>query len=615
MLKKTGKYLFALIVFMWSTLAVAEVQVTATVSSNEIKVGDFFDYRVTVRSDESVNVAEPRLPSVEAFKFVSRSKASSTNTSLVNGEFKVVRQEVFIYRFQSTKKGKFNLGSTEVTVSGETHRTNRIAMTVKEGGGVAGRGSSRPQVPVDDDDPFSQLLRQRGFGGYRSAPPENLKQAFFIQVEVDKTEVFVGEQVTASWYIYTRYNISDIDTLKYPTLKKFWKEDIEVATRLNFTQEIVNGIPYRRALLARFALFPIKPGKAFIDEYKAKCEVILSGVMGSFGFGRPRSYTRSSRTVAVNVKELPKEGKPQDFSGAVGTYKVESKVSSDKVKLNEPFSYTIRFDGSGNAKRIDLPHLDVPDSLEQYDEKSESKYFKSGKSYKEFEVLFIPREPGKITIPGFTFSYFEPSSKSYVQRVTDAIDIEVLPGTGLTENNNNLELEDENKNTKKRAGLPGPIVEWKEPGLFAKFEWEIWIGAYGFALLLLIGKSLVAFGLIQVRRDLQKHVGQRFKKVYRYHSQEKWRDVGAEALNVLNLVLAELSGEGGANESVVNMVRKLPPSVRQELEGLIQSQIAQIEALSFAPEEVLAAVDKKKVLKDLKDLEKGLSAAIESNAI
>ena len=66
-----------------------------------------------------------------------------------------------------------------------------------------------------------------GFSGAgESGEAIDPKDAFFIQAEVDKSEAYVGEQVTASWYLYTRGMIRDLDTLKYPALKGFWKEDI-----------------------------------------------------------------------------------------------------------------------------------------------------------------------------------------------------------------------------------------------------------------------------------------------------------------------------------------------------------------------------------------------------
>ena len=87
-------------------------------------------------------------------------------------------------------------------------------------------------------------------------------------MDVDKKRAYVGEQITANIYLYTRGQIRDIDTLKYPSLKGFWKEDLDLATRLNFESVEVSGVLYQRALLVSYALFPIKAGKAVANRMR-----------------------------------------------------------------------------------------------------------------------------------------------------------------------------------------------------------------------------------------------------------------------------------------------------------------------------------------------------------
>src|SRR5690606_19867367 len=91
----------------------------------------------------------------------------------------------------------------------------------------------------------------------------------------------------------------------------------EMATRLNFEQVLIEGIPYSRALLVSYALFPISAGKAIVDPYKAKCTVLTPN---AFGFGKPYVFTKASRPIQINVKEVPSASRPPNFTGAVGKY-------------------------------------------------------------------------------------------------------------------------------------------------------------------------------------------------------------------------------------------------------------------------------------------------------
>src|SRR5690606_28780167 len=145
--------------------------------------------------------------------------------------------------------------------------------------------------------------------------------------------------------------------------------------------------------LVAYALFPIKAGKATIDSYTAKCTVVTGG---NFGFGRPYQFTKASRPLSLNVLDIPVENRPQDFTGAVGDFKVSGELDRTSVPAHQPVTWKIRFFGRGNAKLIDLPAFELPPSVELYDQKSDSKFSKDGTSFKEFEVLLIPREEGQI---------------------------------------------------------------------------------------------------------------------------------------------------------------------------------------------------------------------------
>src|SRR6185312_13832964 len=144
----------------------------------------------------------------------------------------------------------------------------------------------------------NQMLHRRfqpgappGTGGEAPVHPD---ESFYVEAVTDKTKAYVGEQLVANFYLVTRGQIRDIDTLKYPDLKGFWKEDLEMATRLNFENVVINGVPYQRALLVSYALFPIKAGKAVVDPYKAKCTVLTGS---AFGFGHPYQFTKASKAI------------------------------------------------------------------------------------------------------------------------------------------------------------------------------------------------------------------------------------------------------------------------------------------------------------------------------
>lgn len=620
----------------------AKVNVQAIVDRNEMSVGDSFTLTVAVSSDESVDINEPRAPDMDGFELLNSWQSSSTSQRLVNGsggmQFEVQRRKDFNYLLAPRKKGTYSVGAFEVVVEGKVYNTQPIILTVGEAGtGGAGNrgGGSRRQLPgfgnmpgqdmLDEMDRaeeeiFNQLLQRRqggkvpngGMGPginsgrpqaepqYRSLPT-NPNEAFFIQVEVDKTEVYEGEQVTASWYLYTRGQMESLDRLKFPDLKGFWKEIIEEVPSIQFSEEIINGVVYKKALLASHALFPIKAGTAVIDEYKIKSRVrVPTQSFGGFGFGQAYEYTKSSQRVKINVKPLPSDNRPKDFSGAVGQFEVAATAEGQNFLVNQPFSLKVRFEGNGNAKLIELPAIEWPKTIEVYDTKSDAKFFKNGRSFKEFEILLIPRQEGELKIPSISVGTFDPQTKKYVNRQTHEIILHIEPnpnapsgavgsvGSGVTGENAKTPSVLAKPNVLSGNVLPDLILSWERPDKFSATSAPgFWGGIYGLVALFLVWRSKVELGWGRRRQNLRDVVAKRYRKLDTLIKKNDYRGVGAEMMNIFNLVLGTISSQEAAGLDLENMLSRIPPSLRREYGDAITKNYEVFQVMSFAPENML----------------------------
>lgn len=594
--------LLPLIAFFVSAQSPSQVEVLATVDRNQMSEGDTFTLTISVSSSESFNVSEPRLPNLENFDLINHWKGSESQSTFINGKFQVHRKQTFNFMLAPKKTGTLRIAEAEVNVNGEVKRTLPIDIKVLAGtpGGAPNvaqnEDESEPLSPEDQmDQIFSQLLQRRLQPGFKTQPT-NPKESFFIQVQVDKTKAYAGEQVTASFYIYTPGQIRDIDTLKYPNLKGFWKEDIDIATRLDFTNEVINGLVYKKALLASYALFPIKPGKAVVDSYKAKCTVFS---LSSYGFGRPAVYTKASKPVAIEVLPLPEAGKPNDFSGAVGNFQVTATLDNLTVPVNQPVSLKVRFEGRGNAKLIDLPALHLPSSVEMYDTKSDAKFFANGTSYKEFEVLLIPREPGEFKIPSMSVSAFDPNSNQYYSRSTPELSLKVLPGHGNEViPSSPLGLKQDSMK-EPQQGPPQIIAAWEDEGSFPLNIGYVWTGLYLAAFAFLLWRARQELGWGRRTQDLGKVLNQRIQNIDRLADQGLWRQVGVELTNLVYFLFGEISAKAGAGLEMDKLLLKAPPSVRRELGEALTQKMKVVEALGFAPEELVGSLKEKSQLRKL----------------
>ncbi len=634
----------AAFVVTFSNFAFAVVTVQSVADRKEIGLNETFGVSVVISSDESVEIQEPRVPELDGFELLNKQEQTTVSQKLVNTpqgmQFQTQRRKEYNYTLVPKRQGTLSVSSFEVVVDGKIFRTQPVVIKVSQESPQAQRGrpnnTNRPQVgtdPFDDmdnaeDELFNQLLRQReqmmqqfglGTGGatgrganpmpggngntgmqdpqYRSLPT-NPNDAFFIQVEVDKTAVYEGEQVTVNWYLYTRGQMESLDRLKFPDLKGFWKEIIEEVPTIQFTDEVVNGFPYKKALLASHALFPIKAGTAYIDEYKIKSRVRLpTNGMGGF-FGRSYEYTKSSQKVKIDVKPLPTEGRPADFTGAAGQFEVSANVEGNSFPVNQPFSLKLRFEGAGNAKMIDLPAMSLPAGIEVYDTKSESKFFKNGRSFKEFEVLIIPRQEGEITIPALSTSFFDSGAKKYYSKSTQTFKVNIVANPNAPVGSSNRVGTAAAPVIRENA-LPDVIKTWtpSSQATVASAP-SFWAGIYGFILLTLLWKAQRELGFGRKRKSLKDLVQKRMKKVDLALNKQDFRSVGAEMTNIFYLVLGETVGDGKASLEIAKLLEKASPSLRRDYSADIMKYFEVFQTLSFAPDEMLGALKESSSLKE-----------------
>lgn len=118
----------------------------------------------------------------------------------------------------------------------------------------------------------------------------------------------------------------------------------------------------------------------------------------------------------VEVKPLPEEGKPIDFTGAVGNFDFKLTTSKTALNASESLQAKIEVSGKGNLKLIELPKLKVPSSLEVYEpEHSERIRTNLGGMHGRISDTYtiVPQYKGKYPLPEISFSYFDPKTESY----------------------------------------------------------------------------------------------------------------------------------------------------------------------------------------------------------
>jgi len=132
-----------------------------------------------------------------------------------------------------------------------------------------------------------------------------------------------------------------------------------------------------------------------------------------------RIYSQTNKTVSagkrtINVKALPEEGKPANFSGAVGDFDFSVTTSKTSLNASESLQAKVEVNGKGNLKLFQLPEPTLPSSLEVYDPEFDEKVRTTlsgmqGKVSNSYTI--VPSFRGKYPIQSISFSYFDPKEE------------------------------------------------------------------------------------------------------------------------------------------------------------------------------------------------------------
>lgn len=414
------KRLVFILVLLMPLHAIAQT-FTATVDEKTVGDNQQFQISFTISGQNLKGVKNLKPPSFSDFMTLS-GPSQSTNIQFING----VQSASYSYSYilRAKRIGVFTIGKASIEFNGKLYETEPIKITVV-------KGSSLPKQKKKDGEISN----------------EEIAKNLFIRAIVNKRKVFLGEQVTVVYKLYTRLNIAaQMSINKLPQYQGFWTEELEGSNNITFSTEMIDGKQFRVGTLKKAALFPTQTGKLEITPFELTVPIQLRRNRNRnnffddffndpFGASQTVEYNATSNKVTINVLPLPAAGKPESFNGAVGDFTLKASIDKTTAKTNESMTLKVSISGKGNLELLKLPKLDIPAGFEKYEPKTSEninrKNIISGK--KTAEYLMIPRVVGKREIPAIEFSYFNPEKKKYITLRSKLFALNITQGEKLIE--------------------------------------------------------------------------------------------------------------------------------------------------------------------------------------
>ncbi len=423
-----------------------DAQVVATVDRTTTFVNEELHVSVKVSGFRG-GIQAPKAPSVPSFDIFYSGRSS--RFAFINGESSSTTE--FSYVVIPKSVGRYVLKPFEITINGKVYETENIEITVQDRQSVS---SPIPAPPKRTQTSYRPGGMTAPAAQSTTAPTTNQSPSLgteddpniFLRVFPSKLNVYTNEQVVLTYSLYTNLDTRYEGFEQEPETSGFWIEEFPAEQDIGRDTEVVDGRKYVRADIKKMALFPTAPGEYSVKPGTVKASVQIpergsslfdeffsdSFFSGAGLFARREEKRLTQPPIQIVVKPLPEAGKPANFKGAVGEFKMSTALDKQVVNQNEALTLTVNVEGEGNIETLAAPVMPQMDDVKVYESDTKSQLFRvrnliAGK--KTFEMIMIPSKAGTIEIPPVEFGFFSPRQSKYVVLKSEPMQVEVKPSS------------------------------------------------------------------------------------------------------------------------------------------------------------------------------------------
>ena len=391
MIKRISFLVFIFLIVTGKGLS-QKVKFTASADGKQVLENGMFTVEYKIQNADPDNFTPPDF---SPFK-TAGAPATQSSMQIINGVMK--KSKSYTFRLFASRLGNFTIPPATINLGGKTMKSNSVSVEVIK---------AKEKVAGAQGD-------------------------FFVEIQVDHEEAYLGQQITVDYVIYTKVNVRRFDILNESEYDGFFATTMNL--RNSAKREIIGGVEYSTKIMARRILFPQQTGTYTVGPSNVQIGVVDPNApqRGFIFSSRLKTSTVITNEVTIRVRDLPTSIDPA-FSNAVGKYTMSSDLRNQGVTTDDAITINVEIRGDGDAKFVTPPSFVDEDVFDVYDPNItfDENYNEGGKIYhrKNFEYLIVPKKPGNYMVQP-KFQYYDVDSSAYITLQVAPKRIGVTQGVG-----------------------------------------------------------------------------------------------------------------------------------------------------------------------------------------
>jgi len=408
-------------------LLAQQPSVELKVDTRTLELGEAVNVQLVCTNTGRPDIPQVVVPDGLDLKLLNSIPSSSSFTQIINGRASHRTTSTYTMSLIALKEGTYTLGPITVIANGRTYEAKPVTIVI--------RRTDTTSTPQGD-------------------------RFIYAEIEVEPRSVYVTETYVATLTIGIRKveisgRIYEIDLLNKVLVQARSQLSVFPGSDVRRTEQWLtdsNGIRHR------YEVFRVtrqvraeEVGEVLVGPVFLKANYptrVRLGFFRSYEVTQTRRETARADAVTVEVKAPPEEGRPADYTGAIGRLTMNVTARPTRVEQGQPITLAVSIRGAP-LEGVAAPDLTKhPELVSRFDFTADELVGDREGGAKVFRRAVFPKQIGEQTVPAISWSYFDPREERYVTLTSEPISISVDPPSATTATITMLkEAEPESKGT------------------------------------------------------------------------------------------------------------------------------------------------------------------------